>query len=427
MKSFNTVFVAKNLFKNIIFWPTSPYFTKLIGKFFFSHTNTCRRHIDIDSFQLRRLLVIRLDNIGDVVMTSPFLRELRRNLPNAWISLVVSPTAVNLVEKCPYVNEVLCCGWRGSRDIHRFQRHWKSWRFAARILRPRRFDLAVLPRRGTDFSHGAFLAYFSGARYRLGYSDENPDEKEPYFRKNDCLFTHVANKNTTIHEVESGLELLRHMKGNVQTDRLELWIGKKDRLYAESLLESRGIKKDDLLIAFSPSKWDPKRRWPISRFADVALWFNKEYGAKIIVLGGTEDDYLGRQIETALNRDALNVAGRTTLRQSCAFLEHCALFVGNDSGPKHLAAAAGIPIVEINCHALDAFRFHADSPEFFRPWGVPYRILRPKTAVMPCSKSCIAKEPHCILGVSVDDVKKAAAELLAGRSCRGHDNPKPGH
>ncbi|CAN2042204.1 Glycosyltransferase family 9 protein [Candidatus Magnetomoraceae bacterium gMMP-15] len=413
----NTVDMLKNLFKKIIFLPTSPYITKLIGDLFFYHKTKYKHNTSIDLFQMKRLLVVRLDHIGDMVMTSPFLRELRRNLPDARITLVVLPSVFNLVENCPYVNEVLSCDWVDTRDVHRFQHYWKAWRFAKRALRKRPFDLAILPRRGIDVSHAAILAYFSCSQYRVGYSDKDSDAKIEYFRINDCLLTHVLDSNIMKHEVESNLELLRFLKADIQDDKIELWISNKDKLYAENILKSKGINKDNLLIAFAPSKWDPRCVWPISRFADLALWIHKTYDAKIIILGGKDDELLGQQIKKKLGNNVMNVAGQTTLRQASALLEYCKLFVGNDSGPKHLAAAAGVPIIEINCHPLDGLPFHTESPGRFGPRGVPYRILQPKTAISPCSESCIAHEAHCILSVTIDKVKKAVAELL---SCQGY-------
>ena len=395
--------------------PTSPYITKLIGDRLFHHKGKYNCNMDVDLSQMKRVLVIRLDQIGDVVMTTPFLRELRRNLPDAWITLVVSSSFVNLVEKCPYVNEVLSCGWVGDRDIHRFQRHWRAWKMARKYLWHRQFDLAILPRRDADQSHGAILAYFSGAQHRVGYSDNDFNQKLSYYRNNDCLLTHVLNHKMR-HEVESSLEIIRFLGGKVQNNQMEIGISNEDKMYAKKLLSSQSISKDELLIAFGPCKWEQKCRWPLSYFVNLGLWLSKKYHAKIIVLGGKEDEFIGQQIQMELGDSAIDTAGQTTLRQSWGWLEHCALFVGNDSGPKHLAAAVGVPVTEINCHSLDGLPFHVDSPRRFGPWGVPHRILQPKTAISPCSDACVAQEAHCICDVTVEQVKETIDYMLSNQS-----------
>jgi lipopolysaccharide heptosyltransferase II len=407
--------MVKSLLKKILFWPTSPFITRLIGDRFFHLEGKRHCNMDISLSQVKRILVVRLDQIGDVVMTTPFLRELRRNLPDAWISLVVSPSTLNLVEKCPYVNEVLSCGWLGDRDIHRFQRHWRAWKMARKHLWPREFDLAILPRRDADQSHGTFLAYFSRTPLRVGYSDNMLDVKLLYFRNHDCLLTHAINDYGLKHEIEYNLEIIRFLGGGVQTDQMEIWINNEDKMYAKKLLSSQRISKDELLIAFGPCKWDPKRRWPLSHFVNLGLWLSKKYRAKIIVLGGKEDEFIGQQIQMELGDSVINTVGQTTLRQTCALLENCVLFVGNDSGPKHLAAAVGVPVIEISCHPLDGSPFHVDSPRRFGPWGASHRVLSPKTAIPPCSDACMAHEVHCIRGVTVEQLKEAIADILSSQ------------
>jgi len=400
-----------SLLKSIILSPTSPLITFLIAKIFLRHENIYKFHKGINLANVKHVLIVRLDQIGDVIMTTPFLRELRRNMPNAWITLIVLPTTFNLVENCPYVNEALACGWVGDRDIHRFQRHWRAWKMARKHLWHRQFDLAILPRRDADQSHGAILAYFSGAQHRVGYSDNDFNQKLPYYRNNDCLLTHVLNDKMR-HEVESSLEIIRFLEGKVQNNHMEIEISNEDKMYAKKLLSAQRISKDELLIAFGPCKWEPKRRWPLSNFVNLGLWLSKKYHAKIIVLGGKEDEFIGQQIQMKLGDSVINTIGQTTLRQTCALLEHCALFVGNDSGPKHMAAAVGVPVIEINSHPLDGLPFHVDSPKRFGPWGVSHRILSPKTAIPPCSDACIAHEAHCIRDVTVEQVKEAISYML---------------
>ena len=105
----------------------------------------------IDLRRVRQVLVVRTDEIDDVVMSTPFLRELRRLLPAAWITLLVKPAVYNLVERCPYVHEVLTFDWSGSRYLEPFQRRWRALVLAHRHLWPGQFDMAILPRWDADY------------------------------------------------------------------------------------------------------------------------------------------------------------------------------------------------------------------------------------------------------------------------------------
>jgi lipopolysaccharide heptosyltransferase II len=105
------------------------------------------------------------------------------------------------------------------------------------------------------------------------------------------------------------------------------------------------------------------------------------------------------------------VAGKTTLRQTAAVLKYCKLFIGNDTGPMHLASAVGVPVIEISAHPRDGSLSHHNSPYRFGPWGIPAIGLQPKTARPPCQGACTAQEAHCIRNVSVDQVKKTILKL----------------
>lgn len=405
----------KEAIKKNLFWPTSPFITKLICDPFFRHRGRRQHNTDINLSQIKRVLVIRLDEIGDVVMTSPFLRELRRNLPNAWITFVVKPSVLNLVENCPYVDEVLASDWEGGRDIHRFQRHWHAWKMARKHLWHRKFDLAILPRRDTDQSHGAFLAYFSGAHLRVGYLSNVLDGKLTYFRNNGHLLTHVINDYALKHEVEYNLEIIRFLGGKVQNEQMEIWLNPVDERFAEQVLKSHGIQPHDLLVGFAPGAAHQKRMWPLSRFVTLGSWLKNEYNAVIVVVGGQGEELLGQVLQQSIDGTVVNIVGKTTLRQTAAVLKSCRLFVGNDSGPMHLAAASSVPVIEISAHPLDGSPFNASSPSRFGPWGVPHRILQPGKAIPPCSDSCISEEAHCISGVAVDQVKEAVVQILSNQ------------
>jgi len=278
--------------------------------------------------------------------------------------------------------------------------------------------LAILPRRDTDQSHGAFLAYFSGARYRVAYSDINANGKPPYYRNSDSLLTRVVRDNNVRHEVESNLELLRILGGAVQSNKLETWLSPEDKRFADQVLIFYKIQPHDLLIAFSPGAAHPKRIWPLSRFVELGRWLKSEYKAAIVVVGGPGEESLGQMLQQRIDGTVVNLVGNSTLRQTVAILKSCHLFVGNDSGPMHLAAAAGVPVVEISAQAFKGSPFMINSPKRFGPWAVSHRILQPEKAIPPCTDTCDSEEAHCILSVTVDQVKEAVLQMLIDQGYR---------
>jgi heptosyltransferase-2 len=407
--------------RRVLSWVTSPYSARLFGEPLFWLLGFRRRRQEVDLSQVKRVLAVRSDEIGDVVLTTPFLRELRRNLPNARITLVVKPSAYNLVELCPYVNEVLTYDWNtllpsdwgSQRYFWQMQQHRKALGLALRHFWRRRFDLAVLPRWDVDYYNTTFVAYFSGAPWRIGYSENVTDDKLLLNGGYDYLLTHVLTNKTLKHEVERNLDVIRYLGGIVKREGLELWVDHEDEAFAEDVLNVHGIRFGKLLVAFGPGAREPKRMWPLANFIELGTWLKSKYDAVIVVVGNQEEERLGQELQRQIGDTVINVVGQTSLRETSALLKRCQLCVSNDAGVMHLAAAAGVAIVEISCHPRNGSELHGNSPKRFAPWGVPYIVLQPDTALDPCSEGCDYARAHCILGVGVDRVKGAVAAQLS--------------
>jgi lipopolysaccharide heptosyltransferase II len=393
-------------------WLTSPKVTRLLARpLLYGRVRIGAS--DILVRDARSILVVRLDAIGDLVLISPFLRELRHLNPNAWITLVVDTRFVNLVELCPLVSEVLT--FEPHRRFGKLELHIRALRLAAGHLWQRRFDLALLPRWDIDHHHSAFVAYFSGALCRVGYSENVTPLKKQYDHGLDILFTRTLDDRTSKHDAERNLDLLRQLGGTIINDRLELWLSDEDRDRARIALTSAGVKGKDLLVAIAPGAGHPKRLWPLRRFVDLGRFLQQEWGARLLIIGGPEDRKRALQLQANLGTAAVSFAGEMTLRQTAALLEHVPLVVANDSGPMHLAAAAGAAVVEISCHPASGDPLHVNSPVRFHPWVEEYDVLQPPRAAEPCTGSCEWHEAHCILGISVEAVREAARTLLARR------------
>jgi ADP-heptose:LPS heptosyltransferase len=360
----------------------------------------------------RRILVLRTDEIGDFVMTTPFLRELRRNCPESRITLVVKPGVLNLAETCPYVDEVRVFDPNASSPV-RWRRLWRAWRLARRHLWERRFDAAILPRWDADVNHATYVAYLSGAACRVGYSEKVSAFRRRENRGYDRLLTCVLTDSSCKHEVEHGLDVLRALGGTVTDDRLEVWLRPEDERFAAEALAGPRDAPAGPLVAFALGSREGRKRWPVKRFAEVARWMALKHGARTVVLLGPGEEHLECEWKQFGHSTGPLALRGQTLRQTAAVLKHCRLLVGNDSGPKHLAAAMGVPVVEVSPWLSDAGADvpGAGSPLRFGSWRVPHRVVSPSRLREPCVVACAAAEPHCILGVGVEDVCGAVEDL----------------
>lgn len=366
-----------------------------------------------DAREAKNILVVRLDEIGDVVLMSAFLRELRRNLSgDARVTLVVKPATLNLVERCPYVNEVLTFDWAVRGRLAAVRRHGRALRFAKQHLWKQRFDLAILPRWDADYYHANFVAYFSGAAARIGYSEKVNAVRQWINGGADRLLTHALYSHEAKHEVEHNLDVLRALGGEVRDTRLELWLAAEDEAFAEKTAAGRAGER---LVAFGVGAGAAKRRWPASRFAEVGRRLCEEMPTRIVVAGGAEDQLAAEKLQHELGAAVINLAGKATLRQAAAVLKRCEMFIGNDAGPMHMAAAVDVPVIEISCQHRGGSPLEANSPVRFGPWGVENVVLQPEKAAGNCGETCEAEMAHCILGVDAERVTDAIKEAKKKR------------
>ena len=370
--------------------------------------------VPFDPSQVRSALVVHPLEIGDMVMLTPFLRALRRLLPSTRITLVVMPDVLPLVALCPHVDAVVPYDQKMRPAWRPLRLPGRAWGTARRLARDGGpFDLALMPRYLEDNCYAAFLAYWSGARWRIGYSEKFSDRKRRLNRGFDRLLTHALDAPPLQHDVLSSLDLIRFLGGAVEDDALELWWDEADEAAAQSLLRDAGVS-GGLLVALCPTGGHSAlKQWPVENFTHLGRWLQSQ-GARVVLVGGPGDAALGAVLEQALGGDApppINATGRTTLRGLAALLAQCSCFVGNDAGPMHMAAAVGTPTVAL---------FGSSCRQRFGPWGPGHVALSRELPCSPCGRghtpyrcrTCIYSRPECLHGLAVEQVQEAVSAVL---------------
>ncbi len=358
-----------------------------------------------------KILVIRLDEIGDMVMMSSFLRELRRNYPTAHITLVVNLGVYNLVELCPYVDETLSFPRRGGR--YSFYRNlWSAVLFSYRYLKKEHYEFALVPRFDADAGYGAgMLAFLSGAKKRVGYSECVLPHKMISDKGYDGFYTRLLFSKTAVvsHEVERNLDVLRCIDGYIADDSLEVWFDDADRDKCRGMLSS--LRDVEVKIVLSISSGSPKREWLAEKFIELIKELAPFKNIAWVIVGAGERAVTNaREIEKVCPF-VINLVNQTTLREIAAIIDACDIYLGGDTGLMHIAAALKKKGVVISCHPIGADEDHANSPKRFGPWKSPMQIVRPR-ALPGCEHGCNREDAHCIREVSVEDVKRQVLLFL---------------
>jgi len=359
--------------------------------------------------EIKKVLVLKTDGIGDFVLATPFLRELRTMLPKAQITLVVNPTIYNLAELCPYVDEILTYCQSLPNYISPFILPWRAFKLGYCVLRPKNFDIAFMPRLDMDTNYSTYVAYFSFSKRRVGYTEKVYVRKQLVNKGFDLMLTDIVSDDMPKHEVERNLEFIRYLGGKPSSDVTELWVSPEDDLFADQMLADISTK---MLIAFCPGAGKENRQWPPDRFIELGKWLKNVYNASLIIIGGINDKPIGKYIEDDLHHGVIDLTGRTTLRQTIALLKKCHLYVGNDTGSMHMAAAMGVPIVEISCFPVDGPNWHWNSPYRFGPWKVPHKILQPGEIFSDSPDMITEEHLSHIHEITVDQVQDAIQELF---------------
>jgi lipopolysaccharide heptosyltransferase II len=274
---------------------------------------------------IKNILVIRVDHIGDVITTVPSLRALRKAFPKANISVMVRSLSKDLLVNCPYINEIIVydAPWfHGKKSLNLF----KTLSFLRR-LREKNFDLAI------DFKadlRNICLAYLSRSRNRLAY-----DVKGGGF-----LLTHIANyRRGLIHNVDRSLEVLKKIGIEAKDKSLELWI-------PESVKKKVKLPNKKFIV-IHPGSGGPLKLWSNEGFAQVGDYIIKKYKAEVVLTGSPDEAYLANDIERFMSFKPLNLAGKTSLLELAEIIRRAKIFISPDSGPMHMAVAVKTPTIEL--------------------------------------------------------------------------------
>ena len=343
---------------------------------------------------MREKVLVRATNwVGDMVMCMPAIASIRKNYPDAHICALVRPPLHELLEGSPAVDEIIPYDrknrYAGPAGVAR----------VARELRKKKFDRAILLQNAFEAALVAFLAKIPR---RMGYTTDGRG----------LLLTQgvkVSEETRGRHQVYYYLDLLTALGLKTGSPAPRLHVRKDELKKAEALLRENGVKRGSLVVGINPgAQYGVAKRWHPERFGAVADRLAREYGARIVIFGGPGEVSVAGAVEASMKAGAVNLAGRTGLRELMALIKTCRLFITNDTGPMHVSAALGTPTLAV---------FGSTDPVRTGPFGQGHRVVREPVNCGPClRRECPQGHYLCMERVTAGRVFGAASEMIdAGR------------
>jgi len=340
----------------------------------------------IDPSDIKKILIIRLRRIGDIIMTTPALSALRKGFPNAFISYVVEKPYRELVEGHPELDKVIVLEKKqGARDFFRL----------IRSIRKEKYDVVL------DFHGGpraSLITFFSKAKLKIGYRIKY---------RNFIYHIKLARKPETgqLHSVESHINFVRALGVDIKSPSpLNLPHARKDEAEkVEKILKENGLEGFKI-ITIHIGAGNEFRDWGTDNWIELIDFLAQRNDVKIVLIGANEDKEAEKEILKRIKGSTLSQVGKLNLREVRELISHSSLFAGPDSGPMHIAASTSTPIVAL---------FGPTLPANFAPWQAIASLIEKKYDCRPCKqRECVYKDYRCLRSITPEEVYQACLRFI---------------
>jgi heptosyltransferase-2 len=337
-----------------------------------------------------RILVVRTDRIGDVVLATPLIRALRQTFPDAFIAAMIRPYTRAVLENNPNLNVIIEDDYEG-RDAGRKG----FWRQVKRI-RDLRFDTALLL---LPTERAAWMLFFAGISYRITTSMR--------------LYTVLTGMRSVLrhkykpprHEADYCLDLGRRIGVRSEDLSTEIFLSEQERRKGKDILAAHGIRSGDKLLGIHPGSGRSSPNWPVERYAELAARFADRTNLKIVVTGNEKEQHFWDHFERVRAANVINLIGKLTLRELASVISHYDCLFSPSTGPMHIAAALKVPTVSLFTPLPSC------SPILWGPKGNRSEIVLPLEGF--CQVKCEVDPKKCTLGgIEVETALRAIVRVL---------------
>ena len=336
-----------------------------------------------------RILIRSTNWIGDAIMTTPAVRTIRQNYPDAEITLLALPWMADVFASCPHIDHIFIY------DKHGAHKGLIGKLRLVANLRQQHFDMTFLLQNAFE---AALITTLAGIPVRAGYSTDGRG----------MLLTHGVKKHPKIglkHQVHYYQEMVQALGLRLGPDSLELFLDEQAVLDAQQRLDAAGHSVNKPIIGLNPgAAYGPAKRWPAAKYGQLAKYLAGQTEGTILVFGTDADNEAAAEITSVAGDCVCDLTGKTSLAEALALIDRCDVFVTNDSGLMHVAAALTTPLVAI---------FGSTDHVATGPYSEKATIIRKPLDCSPCMKThCPKKHFHCMENITMEEVAAASLNVL---------------
>ncbi len=345
---------------------------------------------------VRRVIVFKLDGMGDVLLATPLFKALKRRFKGCQLTVVVSSANNELLDRSAYVDEVIMFDASWLRRGVSLWRHLRDCLRAAAYFRRDYYDLAVNPRQNSYLD--SLLLSLIGARFKIG---------DDVFGAGYAITHRLQRPAAGLHQLERSLLPLAAAGIHCHGGRPEIFTSMENDKISEAFLENCRVRRGEVLVAIHPGAGCSAKEWSLDNFAALAVRLARLPRLRLIIFGGKDDKDKVRAICQAVKgkRKVIDLAGKVGLRQMASLMVRCRLVIANDSGPGHLATAVQTPLLSIFSVA--------NEPEIWSPLGEKTKVLLHQVPCASCKQDICPLEHHdCLRQISVNRVFAEAKKML---------------
>ncbi|HOY63300.1 MAG TPA: glycosyltransferase family 9 protein [bacterium] len=328
----------------------------------------------IDKSEIKKILIIKISAIGDIVRVFPAIVSVAKMFPEARISFMTSEQYVSLVEPCPYISEII--PYKKRRNLEGLPEFLKF----AMGIRARGFDMVLNLQNTKRYD---IIAKLSGASHT----------------------TKIVNLDRPVDGVEGVFKVLATAGIEPKRRHYEFWFTDEDRERAGEFLARNGLSETDKIAGVNPGAGWKSKQWPVEKYAELSKRLVEKDGMKVVVFGSAEERSRAERIKLLAGEGVFVDSGESSIREAAFVISKCSTFISNDSGLMHIAAIQDVPTVGI---------FGSTNPAYHRPCREGNIAIFRAVDCSPCSSpECKLdfEKYYCLTSISVDEVYKAVRSI----------------